>query len=171
MNARGYTLVEILTTMAIIAALAGISFPLFQGLARRSHAGSCAANLRQIGVGLNLYLNENGMRMPVMQAAVPAKTDDRATIDTVLREYVGEELAFRCPADDKGLFESTGTSYFWNSLLNGQPALSLKFLTIEDEIGIPIASDKENFHSGIGDEVNILYADGRVEKDIQFWIE
>ena len=90
-------------------------------------------------------------------------------MDTVLADYVRDEFAFKCPADKQGIFEETGSSYFWNSLMNGQRLSNMNFLGLtRDAAGIPLISDKENFHEHIGDGVNILYADGHVQKELQF---
>ena len=54
---------------------------------------------------------------------------------------------FRCPADDRGLYATSGTSYFWNFLVNGQDIgrlFSLAGGTEPDRI--PLVSDKEPFH-------------------------
>ncbi|MDF1816078.1 MAG: hypothetical protein P1V20_28010, partial [Verrucomicrobiales bacterium] len=69
-------------------------------------------------------------------------------------------------------FERTGSSYFWNSLVNGQKMGNMNLLGIvKQESGIPLVSDKENFHKHIGGEVNILYADGHIMKELQFTVE
>jgi prepilin-type processing-associated H-X9-DG protein len=53
-------------------------------------------------------------------------------------------------------------------VLNDQNAASLSFLTTRDATRIPVISDKENFHRYQGIEVNILFADGAVKKDVMF---
>jgi prepilin-type processing-associated H-X9-DG protein len=37
--------------------------------------------------------------------------------------------------------------------------------------GIPLVSDKENFHEDVGDGVNVLYGDGHVLREVQFVVE
>jgi len=94
------------------------------------------------------------------------------TIDTVLGEYIDNPEVFHCKADTGNFFEETGTSYFWNNALNGQNVTSLNFLGIvEDKSGIPVITDKENFHLHWGDEVNILYADGHTDKNLILRVE
>ena len=49
---------------------------------------------------------------------------------------------------------------------------SLSFMGItKNQSGIPLISDKENFHHGVGSEVNILYADGHVVSELQFTVD
>ncbi len=164
----GFSLIEIFVTLGILAVLLSIGLPALGQFRDRSKALSCASNLRGIGSALNLYLVENQMRMPVLLAAKGSIDDPGETIDTLLAPYISSPDLFRCPADDEGLHEQTGTSYFWNSLLNNQPTVSLRFLLTTDQARIPVLADKEDFHRDIGHEVNILYADGRVEKEVSF---
>ena len=61
----------------------------------------------------------------------------------------------------------TGSSYAWNSFLNGQDADRLELLNLtSDPHRIPVFFDKEGFHAarGAGKEMNFLYADGHLKK-------
>ncbi len=61
---RGFTLVELLVVVAIIALLLALALP---GLARAHKAArvaGCASNLRQIGVGWMGYLNDHEQKFP-----------------------------------------------------------------------------------------------------------
>jgi prepilin-type processing-associated H-X9-DG protein len=63
-------------------------------------------------------------------------------------------------------FERTGSSYAWNSLLNGEDADHLKIFSINfDAHEIPVVYDKEDFHKarGANKAVNYLYADGHIK--------
>lgn len=168
---KGVTLIEIFIVVAIIAALAAVIVPTMTRVKANAHSVQCIAKLREIGIGLNQYFADRGMIFPTMVAARESREDDVPAIDTVLLEYVGDEFAFQCPSDHEGIFEKTGSSYFWNSLINGQRMGNMDLLgMIRQESGIPIASDKENFHQHVGDGVNVLYADGHVTRRLQFVI-
>jgi len=164
----GFSLLEILVVITVLAILLGIGYPVFHQIQDRAKAVRCASNLSSLGAALNLYLLDHQNRMPTLLAGKSSRDQPGDTIDSVLAPYVKSDHVFHCPADDAGLHESTGTSYFWNSLLNGQPVTSLRFLVVTDPARIPVLSDKEGFHRHIGDKVNLLYADGRVEKDVRF---
>lgn len=173
LRSRGMTLTEILVAVVILALLMGIAFPAYRGLQSRARATQCMAHLRQIGASLNLYAGDHGLRFPIMVAIREDKNDDQPALDTVLAPYVNEgDQSFCCPGDHKGLCEKTGTSYLWNSVLNGQRIGDLNFLGItKNESGIPLVADKENFHPSVGDQVNILYGDGHVDKNLTFTVD
>src|SRR5215210_1670054 len=57
---RGFTMVELLTVIAIIAILAGILFPVFATVRKNVHKATCSSNLHSIAVGLKLYKDDHG---------------------------------------------------------------------------------------------------------------
>ncbi len=171
-DTRGFTLVEIFVTIAIIGAIAAITIPSVSRMKSSAMSTQCVAKLRDIGIGLNLYFAENGRKYPVLVSARESKGDEVPTLDTALAEYVPDQFVFQCPADHAGLFEETGSSYFWNSLINGQHLGNMDLLGLTgQESGIPVVSDKENFHRHVGDGVNVLYADGHVLRELQFVVD
>jgi prepilin-type N-terminal cleavage/methylation domain-containing protein len=54
----GFTLIELLVVIAIIAILAAILFPVFAQAREKARASSCLSNLKQIGTGLYMYLQD-----------------------------------------------------------------------------------------------------------------
>jgi prepilin-type N-terminal cleavage/methylation domain-containing protein/prepilin-type processing-associated H-X9-DG protein len=60
---RAFTLIELLTVIAIIGILAAILIPVVGKVRSSARATQCASNLRQVGVGLQLFANENQGRL------------------------------------------------------------------------------------------------------------
>ncbi len=58
-NRNGFTLIELLVVIGIIAILAAMLFPVFSRVRRLAHERTCVSNLRQIGMAVYLYLQEN----------------------------------------------------------------------------------------------------------------
>jgi prepilin-type N-terminal cleavage/methylation domain-containing protein/prepilin-type processing-associated H-X9-DG protein len=61
---RGFTLIELLIVIAIIAILAAIIFPVLSSAQKRAWTIQCVSNLRQIGVGMKIFADENGELYP-----------------------------------------------------------------------------------------------------------
>lgn len=168
MNRRGFTLVELLVTLVIVAALAAIAYPIIRSGVRSAHQAGCLTNLRQIGTGLELYLQEHGQRMPELEAGRRSREEDLPVLETVLIDYVESESVFECPADP-GEFRRSGSSYLWNTTQNGLHVTKLSFFGTDQPSRIPLVIDKEAWHSGGGKGTsNFLYADQTAENRLRF---
>jgi prepilin-type N-terminal cleavage/methylation domain-containing protein/prepilin-type processing-associated H-X9-DG protein len=165
-----FTLIELLVVIAIIGVLAALLLPVMGRAKETARATACVSNLHQIGLALQIYVDGNRNRLPVMRDRLvgthqPA-TNAPPGVEVVLRSELGNTNVLRCPSDNKGIFEQTGSSYAWNSLLNGQDADHLKVLGMNfDPHAIPVFFDKEDFHAARGPDkaVNYLYADGHIK--------
>jgi len=60
-----FTLIELLVVISIIAILAGLLFPAVSRGLKSARSAACSSNLRQVGVGFTIYLDENGGRVPL----------------------------------------------------------------------------------------------------------
>ena len=67
---RAFTLIELLVVIAIIAILAALLLPALSGAKNKGKATQCINNLREIGVGLRLWANDNNEKFPWSVAAV-----------------------------------------------------------------------------------------------------
>src|SRR5277367_830513 len=116
---RAFTLIEMLVVLAIVGIVAALLLP---ALARTREAGrttACLSNLHQIGLGLQIYVQDNQNLMPVMyDRSTNSAVTNGPSINIVLLSFVsGNSNVFRCPSDFENLYQLTGSSYSWNSLL------------------------------------------------------
>src|SRR3989442_6298503 len=146
-----FTLIELLVVIAIIALLAALLLPAFGRAKEAGRGAACISNLRQIGVALQIYLQDNNNHLPVMRDKSLTITNDLPSPDMVLANHLVNIKVLQCPSDHQHLFEQTGCSYSWNSLLNGQDAEHLQAFGMNfDPHQIPLMFDKEAFHAARG---------------------
>ncbi len=173
-----FTLIELLVVMAIISLLAAMLLPALARGKGSAQSISCINNIRQIGIALHLYVQDNRDRLPSCAGYLPSQMTNLPPITTTL--FVGQKTnkVFRCPAD-RGIFEAELTSYEWNFWLNDAPCSAPEWATmftnqarviVNTLFGgrneVPILGDADPFHGARGKLMgkNALYFDGRVEK-------
>jgi prepilin-type N-terminal cleavage/methylation domain-containing protein len=164
---RAFTLIELLVVIAIIAILAAMLLPTLSRAKERGRTAACLNNLHQIGIALQLYVDENNNHLPVMyDKSTNAAATNLPSMDIVLANHLGSPKVLRCPSDNNQVFEMTGSSYSWNVLLNGQDAGHPVQMGLVDPLAkVVVFFDKETFHSANGPKhaVNFLYADQHIK--------
>jgi prepilin-type N-terminal cleavage/methylation domain-containing protein len=125
---RAFTLIEMLVVIAVIGILAALLLPVFGRAKKQTRNVTCISQLRQLGVATRLYTEDSGGRWPAASLLPSLPTDPPlARICDLLGRYLGKTsgangstLVFKCPADNDWFFEVEGSSYQWNTVLNGK---------------------------------------------------
>jgi prepilin-type N-terminal cleavage/methylation domain-containing protein len=89
----GFTMVELLTVIAIIAILAGILFPVFATVRRNVHKATCTTNLHSIAQGLKMYKDDHGAYPEALYEIL----DNGNKVSFLYPQYVKTREVFRCP--------------------------------------------------------------------------
>lgn len=100
----GFTLIELLTVITILAILATLLLTTLGSVKRKAREAVCISNLHQIGLAMNLYLEDFGKRPPDLETLVVAK-------------YLTPKVLL-CPADKTG---SRTASVAQPDFMNGTP--------------------------------------------------
>lgn len=140
---RGYTLIEVMVTVAILAVCATLIMPGIDRAKASAQRSACLSNLRQIGTASLAYHTDRG-------TILPWYTHADGYWWNALTPYVdGTRKVFRCPADKafrESAIDST-ISYGWNYKLaghgdSGSNPLDFVRIGIYSKPGqVPIATD------------------------------
>ena len=151
----GFTLMELLAVIAIIALLAGLLFPAVARVKDNADTTKCLSNLRQIGASINLYCAEHNNTLPYIETdpTNPVYPEDAKVepIGEVLKPYGVTPEVLKCPADvkaklnytksgegGKSFFEEKGTSYEWRPTFDGELLNAPKIYTPRGSFSVPM---------------------------------
>jgi prepilin-type N-terminal cleavage/methylation domain-containing protein/prepilin-type processing-associated H-X9-DG protein len=112
---RAFTLIELLVVIAIIAILAAMLLPALSKAKVRAKATGCLSNMRQIGLAMQMYADENHNWLPGTMHGAGANTNQSWIYS--LRPYLANVDEVRlCPSDPKR--EERRTAGFSSYTLN-----------------------------------------------------
>jgi prepilin-type N-terminal cleavage/methylation domain-containing protein/prepilin-type processing-associated H-X9-DG protein len=100
-RSRGFTLIELLVVIAIIAILAAILFPVFARARENARRSSCLSNMKQIGLGLAQYVQDNDSVLPSDWTGASGFSSSNPNIimwTDAIQPYVKNNQLFDCPS-------------------------------------------------------------------------
>jgi prepilin-type N-terminal cleavage/methylation domain-containing protein/prepilin-type processing-associated H-X9-DG protein len=104
---KGFTLIELLVVIAIIAILAAILFPVFAQAREKARQTGCLSNVKQIGLGIQMYVQDFDEYVPRNAFADPPRVAEGSHFTNcssprwmdVMQPYVKNTQLHNCPSD------------------------------------------------------------------------
>ncbi|MEI9864420.1 MAG: prepilin-type N-terminal cleavage/methylation domain-containing protein [Limisphaerales bacterium] len=117
-SAAAFTLIELLVVIAIIAILAAMLLPALATAKQKAWKTSCTSNLRQIGLSMRMYADENQELYPesgnnIHWGAIDPGTQKPGWMEQVVG-YIGSTNVFRCPGNVQLALEMQNPFTYFN---------------------------------------------------------
>jgi prepilin-type N-terminal cleavage/methylation domain-containing protein/prepilin-type processing-associated H-X9-DG protein len=138
---RGFTLIEILVVIAVIAILAAILFPVFAMAREKARSAVCLSNQKQLASAMAMYVQDYDERFPIWRYFVPISSEypnGEVTWVENLQPYAKNRKIWLCPGDTTSYLDRTkpsGQNSYWlnaylfrwsgNEYQNKWPSLTL----------------------------------------------
>jgi prepilin-type N-terminal cleavage/methylation domain-containing protein/prepilin-type processing-associated H-X9-DG protein len=135
---NGFTLIEILIVIAIIALLAAILFPVFATTRERARQAACASNMKQIGFGIIQYTQDYDEKALDLDSGTKGWAGK-------LMPYIKSTQVFLCPSETSktsglGTMTAGGVVYSYNPVTYAYN-MALRGKVIPPDVdGIPLSA-------------------------------
>lgn len=121
---HGFSLVELLVVVVILAVLAGLAVPALGRVRVSANQAECLSNQRQIGIALHQYAADHAGEFPQTTHSAGLKKENAWIFK--LKSYLENVDKVRvCPADppkrQKAILALNGTSYVLNDMVFDSP--------------------------------------------------
>jgi prepilin-type N-terminal cleavage/methylation domain-containing protein/prepilin-type processing-associated H-X9-DG protein len=173
-DCRAFTLIELLVVITIVGILAALAAPNFGTVRAKAESAKCANNLRNIGIAVSNYSQDNDNRFPTIESmpsdpvyAEGANGEKPGTMLDVLGSYGVSTAVLQCPTDLRthNYFKKEGSSYQWRNIVDDEIASAPKLygrrgVRNPKATWLLLVTDYEAVHRG---RANRLYADGHIK--------
>jgi prepilin-type N-terminal cleavage/methylation domain-containing protein len=160
---KGFTLIELLLVVCILALLATLSFPLFGMLRQKAGLVGCIGNMRLIGVGLNVYLQDHNMIWPQEpESGFQEETEMWKWWEQTMSDYGVARKHLICPSDGGNNSDTNlkGDTFFGTYV----PAKFDEYPNTAFRWNQPWLLERAGYHGVRGP--NMLMPDGSVKEGI-----
>jgi len=159
----GFTLIDLLVVIAIIAFFAACVTPNHSNAKKQTQGASCLGNLKKLQIAWQMYADDNAGRLPINAsdgngafAASPPNswvtgdaklgTNEADIRNGTIFRYDRDTRIYRCPSDLSLVYQSTLPrlrSYSMNAWLSGMPESPVNYSQVSTPSQVFVLLDEE----------------------------